>query len=607
MTKTLIITEKPSVARDIARVLKVSGRGEGFLQSPEYVISWAVGHLLTLCEPDDYNPNLKRWSMATLPILPTQIRTKPVKKTEPQLKVLLNLLKSGDTGKVICATDSGREGELIFRYIYNYAKCTKPVSRLWISSMTDEAIKAGLANLKPASDYDNLYHSALCRSHSDWLVGINASRAYSITHNANYSVGRVQTPTLAMIVARQAEIDAFVPEEYWEVFVDLFSATDPDQTFTSKWFEQDTKADRLQTKELAAEIVKKIKGKEGLVKSVGTERKGTPPPLLHDLADLQREANKKHGFAASKTLTVAQSLYEKHKCITYPRTDSRHLSADIKLVPIINTLAQNSAYSSFAKGLQPTTSKRVIDASKVTDHHAIIPTTKRPSSLTADEAKIYDLVCRRFLAAHFPAHLQDMTQIITIIEGESFISKGAVLVELGWKVLYTDEQSDKDNQALPEIKEGETLQTTKVTSKTKKTTPPKPYTEATLLSAMENCGRMVENEEIAAHLKGTGLGTAATRAATIERLLQVEYIIRKGKALHPTDKGKQIIAVLPHEITSPETTGKWEKGLHSINGGTMEPERFMKSIHKFVEYLIAHAQNPGLKRRVKNDKSSQAN
>jgi len=586
MSKTLIITEKPSVGRDIARVLGVRGKGEGYLFGGEYIVSWAVGHLLTLCEPDDYNPRLKRWNVHDLPILPEQIRTKPIAKTEAQLKVLIKLIKQADVNSLICATDSGREGELIFRYIYAYAGSAKPVKRLWISSMTDDAIRAGFQNLRPMSDYDFLYYSALCRSHSDWLVGINASRAYSIRHDANLPVGRVQTPTLAMIVTRQKEIDSFVPEDYWEVHVDLSANAG---AFLGKWFEPAKKIDRLDSKEKAAEIVKKVKGKAGAVDSIENTRKSAPPPLLHDLADLQREANKKFGFAAAKTLNVAQSLYEKHKAITYPRTDSRHLPPDIKLAPIVSNLIRQASFSQLAISNYQL-SIRFVDASKVTDHHAIIPTDRMPKGLTSDEAKIYDLVARRFLAAFHTAHVQDVTQVVTKVCGECFLSKGTVLVELGWKVLYTGEKNeDKDSQNLPNLKQGDEVKVVKASSKAKKTTPPKPYTEATLLSAMENCGRMVENEELAAHLKGTGLGTAATRAATIERLLQVEYIVRKGKALAPTDKGKMLIGVLPTEITSPETTGRWEKGLHSINQGKMHPDRFMGSIHKFVNYLVSHS------------------
>ncbi|MCL2234933.1 MAG: DNA topoisomerase III [Defluviitaleaceae bacterium] len=591
MSKTLIIAEKPSVGRDIGRVLKATSKGDGFIFGQNYIISWAIGHLVTLCEPEDYDPALKRWTAASLPILPAQIRTKPIKKTASQLRVLTRLMKDKDVSSIICATDSGREGELIFRYIYNHAGCGKPVMRLWISSMTDEAIREGFANLRPLADFDNLYQSALCRSHSDWLVGINASRAYSIANNSNLSIGRVQTPTLAMIVSRQAEIDGFVPKDYWEIYADFTVA---DGQYLGKWFSEANKEGRLDTKDKASEIAAKVKGQKGRVQSVTANTVRTPPPLLHDLGDLQQEANRRFGFSASKTLSVAQDLYEKRKLITYPRTDSRHLSPDIKLPPVIAMLANSAEYGEYGKYIQslpklPIT-KRIVDASKVTDHHAIIPTGKGAGALTTDEAKIYDLIARRFLAVFHPAHLQNVTEVVTEATFETFYSKGAVVVDLGWKCLYGNEKPDKAD-LLPTIAEGEDAQVDKTTVKAKKTQPPKPYTEATLLSAMENAGRLVEDDEIAQAMKGSGLGTAATRAATIERLITVGYIVRKGKALAPTDKAKLLIQILPTEITSAETTGRWEKGLNSINQGNMQPNRFMGSIEKFVRYLVEDARN----------------
>ncbi|MDR2167502.1 MAG: DNA topoisomerase 3 [Clostridiales bacterium] len=572
MTKTLIITEKPSVARDIARVLNIRTKGEGFFSNEKYIISWAIGHLLTLCEPEDYNPALKKWAVRDLPILPEKIRTKPIFKTQGQLRILVRLLRSQEVSEIVCATDSGREGELIFRYIYAHAGCRKPVRRLWISSMTDAAISAGFANLRPMADFDNLYNSALVRSHSDWLVGINASRAYSLAQNANLPVGRVQTPTLAMIVARQAEIDNFVAEDYWEVHANFLAENGE---YSGKYLA------RLNEKEAAHEIVRQIKGKTGQITALETKENRQPPPLLHDLADLQREANKKFGFSASKTLSVAQGLYERHKVITYPRTDSRHLTSDIKLQPIIANLANQANYAPYAEPIRNLETlplnKRIIDPDKVSDHHAIIPTEKRPPGLNSDEFKVYDLIARRFLAAFYPAFVQNMTRVATEVSGHKFLSKGAILVDLGWKVLYKgDKENDKENQVLPDLKLGEDAKVAKAATKAKKTQPPKPYTEATLLSAMERCA----------------LGTAATRAAMIERLLAVEYIIRKGKALAPTDKGKMLIGILPPEITSAETTGRWERGLQSISKGNMQPARFMESIHRFVHYLVNEAVVP---------------
>ncbi|MCL2397306.1 MAG: DNA topoisomerase III [Defluviitaleaceae bacterium] len=589
----LIVAEKPSVGRDIAHVLKVTGKGEGCLHNNQYIISWAIGHLVTLCDPEDYDPALKRWKMETLPIIPDEIRLKGVGKTASQLKVLRKWMTSKDVTEIICATDAGREGELIFRYIYHHLKCRKPVRRLWISSMTDQAIRDGFAALRPANDFDSLYHSARCRSQADWLVGINASRAYSIAYDAHLTIGRVQTPTLAMIVARQAEIDAFVSKDYWEVEADFSIESG---NYSGKWFSEDVKDGRLDDKERADVIVAKVKGQTGRVDSQQTEEKRQLAPLLYDLAELQRHCNRKFGFSAATTLNIAQDLYEKRKAITYPRTDSRHLSRDIKLSPIIATLANLPEYTSYAKYIQsldklPITS-RLVDDSKVTDHHAIIPTEKKPpANLTPNEYKVYDLIARRFLATFYPAHIQDVTTVVTVVAGEQFLSKGTQIRQLGWKELYADEKDDEESNELPKLTIGDAADVAKVAAKAKKTRPPKPYTEATLLSAMENAGKMVDDEEIARQMKESGLGTAATRAAIIERLLVVGYIRRQAKNLIPTDKAKSLIQILPTEITSPETTGRWEKGLTSINKGSLDPDRFMASIAKFTHFLVENAQN----------------
>ena len=594
--KTLIVAEKPSVARDIAKVLKVSGKGEGCLIGEKYVISWAIGHLITLCDPEDYNPALKRWKGADLPIIPAEIRLKPIAKTNSQLKVLRKWMNAKEVSDIVCATDAGREGELIFRYIYDFVKCRKPARRLWIFSMTDAAIREGFANLRPGADFDNLYFSARCRSHADWLVGINASRAYSISHNAHLSIGRVQTPTLAMIVARQKEIDNFVPKDYWEVEADFLAKAG---AYGGKWFSEKLPDGRILDKEQAQGIVAKVKGKTGEVLTANTEEKRQPPPLLHDLAELQRECNRKYGYTAAKTLNYAQNLYEKHKLITYPRTDSRHLSKDLapKLEGIVDVLAKLPEYETYAKFIQnmpnlPITN-RIVNDSKVTDHHAIIPTEsrKRLASLSAEERNVYDAIVRRFLAVFYPENIRDITTVISIVENESFVSKGVLIRRAGWRELYSDEKDEDDEKTLPPLEAKEAVRVTKTAAKAKKTQPPKPYTEATLLSAMENAGKMIEDEEIARQMKDSGLGTAATRAAIIERLLTVGYISRRGKALLPTDKAKSLIQILPAEITSPETTGRWEKGLVSISEGGLTADRFMGSIEKFVRFLVENAQN----------------
>ena len=596
MGKTLIIAEKPSVAKDIAKVLDCGKRGDGYLYGEKYIVSWAVGHLITLCEPEDYSPDLKRWSIHTLPIIPREIKLKPIAQTKKQLDILVRLMGDSNTTDIICATDSGREGELIFRYIYVYAKCQKPFQRLWISSMTDKAIKEGFAKLKPGAEYDTLYASARCRSEADWLVGINATRAYTTCYNELLSVGRVQTPTLAILVARQKEINAFVPADYYEIKADF--KTDNEEMYNGKWFnpqdEDIVSQTKIMEKEKADEIVQRVKGETGAVVDVTDEEKKQVHPLLYDLTELQRDCNRKFGFSAQKTLQVAQDLYEKRKLITYPRTNSRALSADMtaKLSQTLNKLGSVEQYSGFVAYINalpklPIT-KRIIDDAKVTDHHAIIPTDTTPNlaSLSADELKVYDLVARRFLCVFYPQYIYNTTKIITLVEGENFITRGTTVVSLGWMELYRNDRGKDEEEPLPSLKANDSATIIEVSSEKKKTKPPAAYTEASLLSAMENAGRFVEDEELKEQLKEGGLGTPATRASIIERLLAVQYIERKGKALHPTAKGMKLIDMVPPELKSPETTGKWEKGLTSIQKGSMDDERFMGSIQRYVKYIV---------------------
>ena len=591
MNQTLVIAEKPSVARDIARILKCSAKGDGCLFSEQYIVSWAIGHLVTLAEPEDYSPLWKRWNMESLPIIPENIKLKPIAGTRKQLNILKKLMNSKEVNQIICATDSGREGELIFRYIYQINGCVKPVKRLWISSMTDAAINAGFASMKDGKEYDALYESARCRSEADWMVGMNASRAFTVKYGALLSVGRVQTPTLAIIAARQKEIDAFVPRDYWEVHAEF-----ADPSYTGVWFDPQTKDSKIFEKEKAEDIAKKVRGKSGVVDDVTTERKRVPPPQLYDLTELQRDANKRFGFSAQKTLSIAQDLYEKRKMITYPRTDSRHLSDDMipKLPSVLKRLDVDpyKPYVSYALGLPSLpVGKRLVDNAKITDHHAIIPSDTNPrlASLTPDELKIYDLIARRFIAAFYPAYVYDITSIISLVEGERFLTKGNTVAERGWMELYPQDLNDKDAPILPNVKKGDPIKVKSVQCPKKKTQPPKPYTDATLLSAMENAGRFVDNEELAEALKESGLGTPATRAAIIERLAEVGYITRKAKSLVPTEKGMKLIEAVPAELKSPETTGKWEKGLARVAKSGMDPDKFMASIKRYVIFLISSA------------------
>ncbi len=599
--KILVIAEKPSVAKDIARVLKCTKKADGYVYGDDYIISWAIGHLVTLCDPEDYSEGLKKWAFQTLPIIPEEMKLKAIKNTRSQLKVLHKLMNDRNTDSIICATDSGREGELIFRYIYSITNCTKKVQRLWISSMTDAAISDGFRKLRDSSEYDLLYLSAKCRSEADWLVGINATRAYTLKYNALLSIGRVQTPTLAIIVARQKEIDAFEAKDYYEVQNNYGS-------FTGTWFLKEYGNTRIEEKEKAEAIAKKVKGKTGVVSKIEKEEKKQSAPFLYDLTELQRDCNKKFGYSAQKTLDLAQALYEKRKLITYPRTDSRYLSDDMKQ-KIVSTLKKLSyveeykEYASYVLNLERLPlSKRIIDNSKVTDHHAIIPTDVniRLSTLTKEEWNVYNLIALRFLCVFYPNYIYSVTKIVTLAEDETFLSKGTTVLQEGWTALNkrTPEQKEdkrekdkrekdnKDDQTLPDMKENDPVNVLDSKALKKKTAPPKPYTEATLLSAMENAGRFVEDEDLKEQLKESGLGTPATRAAIIERLLTVGYIVRKGKTLIPTPKGLKLIEIVPPQLKSPETTGKWEKGLSSISKGKMDSERFMGSIKRYVHYLI---------------------
>ena len=591
MGKVLVIAEKPSVARDIAAVLKCGEKGDGFIGGENYIVSWAVGHLVTLCEPDDYDKSLKRWTAGSLPIIPEKMKLKAVRGSKKQLDTLKKLMNAKDTDSIICATDSGREGELIFRYIYEYNKCKKPFKRLWISSMTDAAIKEGFANLGDGKEYDNLYISAKCRSEADWLVGINATRAFTIKYNALLSIGRVQTPTLAMIVKRQNEIDNFVPNKYYEVIADYGD-------FKGTWTDGKNNT-KIDDKSAAEAIAYKVDGKNAAVEEVVKTEKQILPPQLYDLTELQRDCNKTYGFSAKKTLDIVQSLYEKRKMITYPRTDSRYLSDDMipKIKVVLKRLKDAGIFADYASDLidgekLPVT-KRIVDNKKVTDHHAIIPADNyyRKDSLTSDEKKVFGLIAIRFIAAFNRPYKYTATKITVLCEDELFISKGNTVTDEGWKRLYKEVYKNvKDNeQILPDVKKDDTVMVKEAHTIEKETKPPLPYNEATLLTAMENAGKNTDDEQLKEKMKEYGLGTPATRAAIIERLIEVGYIHRKGKALIPDIKGKQLISIVPEEMRSPVTTGKWEKGLGSIAKGNMQAEKFMASINRYVYYLVGFA------------------
>lgn len=619
MSKVLVIAEKPSVGRDIARVLGCREKGDGYISGASHIVTWAVGHLAALCDPEDYNPAWKKWSMDALPIMPEEMQLRAVPSGRSQLAVLRKLLHSPEVGSLICATDSGREGELIFRYIYQLCGCCKPFRRLWVSSMTDQAIQEGFANLRPGADYDRLFASARCRSEADWLVGINASRAYTLKYNTLLSVGRVQTPTLAIIVARAREIAAFVPEEYYEIRADF--GVDEFNTYWGIWQDKDGKSRILGAKaaEQAKALAAGVKNQPARVRNVTREEKSQPPPLLYDLTELQRDCNKRYGFSAQKTLDIAQGLYERRKLLTYPRTDSRYLSDDLapRLLGRVQHLAELPQFKPLAEPLLQSPlaiGKRIIDNSKVTDHHAIIPTEGRLrlDNLTREEMLVFQLVALRFLAVFMPAYRYAVTRVLTEVDLPAglepqtalFASRGQEVLAWGWQQVYQSLQTAEDgaehkaatkrktaakeseNQQLPNLQPGQAVQVMATRPLRKKTQPPKPYTEAGLLSAMENAGRFVEDEALREQLKENGLGTPATRAAIIERLLKVGYIRRQSKNLLPTEKGERLIDVAPPEMKSPETTGKWERGLSAIAAGRMTEDVFMASIRRYVQFLV---------------------
>ncbi len=628
-----MIAEKPSVARDLARVLGVptSGSRHAF-EGTRYVITWCIGHLVELEEPAAYNPAWKAWRLDRLPMLPETFKLRGSAHALPQLKVVTGLLRDRFE-TVINACDAGREGELIFRYVYQHAHSRLPVRRLWISSLTDEAIRRGFAALKPGRDYEALADAARSRSEADWLVGMNATRAITARgreagHDALYSIGRVQTPTLAMIVERERQIRAFVPRDYWEVTAAL--RTEAGGAFTARW--RHARATRLGAAVLADEIVGRDTAAEPpIVESVRSRTVKEPPPQLFDLTTLQRTANRRFGFSAQRTLELAQALYERHKVITYPRTDSRHLSADVaaELVPAFTALAEVPAYTAFAQQLlahPPRPTRRIVDDTKVSDHHAIIPTGNRPGSLDRDEARLFDLIARRFLGAFFPdaeiavteawirvgpalgavpAGTSDKDLILDALPAmpDRYLARGRVRLVAGWQDVAgisaegprrasgagdaADEDDEREPTAmLPPLVEGERLAGA-FASVAKQTTPPPRFTEATLLGAMESAGKTIDDEALRAAMRDTGLGTPATRASIIETLIRRTYIEREQKWLVPTPTGIGLIGAIPvPSLASPELTGGWEARLAAIARGADTRVAFMADIARYVTEIV---------------------
>jgi DNA topoisomerase-3 len=597
--KTLIIAEKPSVARDIVGALPGSfDEHKNFYESDDYVVTFAVGHLLELSDPEDYDPAWKSWKLDNLPIIPEQFKVRPRdKKSATQLNLIHKLLKRKDVDRVVNACDAGREGELIFTHIYETSETDKPVDRLWINSMTKAAIRDGFEGLRPAEQLEPLRDAARSRSEADWLVGMNATRAATTRRGWGagvVSLGRVQTPTLAMMVKREREIQAFTPEPYWLVHATF------DPRYNGLWFEGDET--RLKDGKRADEIVEKVTGKTGRVESAERKEHSERAPLLYDLTALQRDANRRFGFSARRTLSAAQSLYEGKKAITYPRTNSRWLSGDLvpQLKPTAETLVPIPDYergARFVLGLDQLPLARVVNDAKVDDHHAIIPTDigHDVSAFTPDERRIFDLVARRFLAVFHPPARYARTTVITEVEGERFRTRGKVTLEAGWRGVYGVEVADPAKQdedaegegELPELKQGQEVRCAQAEAEAKETKPPPRYTEATLLSSMETAGKLVDDEELREAMKERGLGTPATRAEIIETLIRREYIERAGKDLQPTPKGMSVVTMLEeHPITSAELTGDWEKQLSDIEHGNGDRSAFMDGIAGFAKTTV---------------------
>lgn len=582
--KTLVLAEKPSVGRELARVLGSREKHKSHFEGPKYVVTWALGHLVGLAEPEDYDGKFGTWSLEDLPILPGKMKLKVLRESSHQYKAVQQLLRRQDIGELIVATDAAREGELLARWIMDMAKWNKPFKRLWISSQTDKAIKEGFASLKPGSQFDRLYQSARCRAEADWMIGLNVTRALTCKFGSPLSAGRVQTPTLGMIMQREREIMSFRSEEYQVVRADFgsFEAVWRGSGGDSRIFEPG-RAEQLQ---------RKLEGRGGTIIKLTKSEKQVPHPQAYDLTELQRDANRLLGFSAKQTSNVLQRLYEQHKLVTYPRTDSRYLTSD--MVETLKERLTSVAVGPYAplarpllrKPLQP--GKRVVDDSKVTDHHAIIPTeqTVLLNTLSTEERKLYDLIVRRFISLFYPPARFDNVAVVIDVDGEKLHAKGVTVKNSGWKAVYdgqavADGEDDEDREeedgsaSLPELKEGEKLTVKRCRLQAGRTQPPKRYTEAALLTQMEK----------------HGLGTPATRADIIEKLVSSDTIERQGSSLHPTGKGKQLIELAPADLRSPELTAKWEAELERIARGQGKPEPFLNGIREMAQTLVRGVKN----------------
>ena len=597
MSKTLVLAEKPSVGRELARVLKCSRKSDGCLIGDKYIVTWALGHLVTLADPEAYGDEYKTWSLETLPMLPGKMKLEVIKQTSKQYSIVKRQLRSSEVSSVIIATDAGREGELVARWIIEKSGVKKPIKRLWISSQTDKAIKEGFQKLRDGKEYYNLYMAAQARAEADWLVGLNVTRALTCKFNAQLSAGRVQTPTLALLVQRENEIKKFVPKEYYTIEADI------GKLFVS-WRSKDGGLSTFD-REKAERISKEIKGKPFKLTSLRSSDKQTYAPMLYDLTELQRDANKLYGYSPKQTLNIMQKLYEQHKALTYPRTDSRYLTDDI--VPTLNerlravTIGDTKAAAEDILRRKLKINKSCINNSKVSDHHAIIPTEQKVPmiSLSTEEKRIYNLVVKRFLACFMGPYKYKQIKAEFECGSEKFTAGGKEEVSLGWKAVYSSDYSfdDEDTadaqerkQILPKMKYSDEFICKNTFVKSGKTKPPARYTEATLLSAMENPSRFVNDKNMKEYLGG-GLGTPATRADIIEKLYSSFYVEKQGNSMVPTSKGVQLIDLVPPDLKEPLLTAKWEQELEKISKGKTQKQKFIAEIEKYSADLVKTVKN----------------
>ncbi|OMC64495.1 DNA topoisomerase III [Paenibacillus odorifer] len=595
--KTLVLAEKPSVAREIARVMGCNNKQKSYIEGPKYVVTWALGHLVGLAEPEDYNKKFATWALEDLPILPEKTKLKVLRETNQQYKAVQHLMKRQDIEELIVATDAAREGELLARWIMNMAGWKKPFRRLWISSQTDKAIKEGFAKLRPGREFDRLYESARCRAEADWMIGLNVTRALTCKFGSPLSAGRVQTPTLGMIMDREQEITGFRSVDFETLTVDFGD-------FQAAWRASNGDG-RIFEKDKTASLKDKLTGRSGRIIKVQKSEKSEPHPLAYDLTELQRDANRKFGFSAKQTSSVLQRLYEQHKLVTYPRTDSRYLTSDMTgtLKERLDSVAVGP-YAALARPLlrkQLPITKRIVDDSKVSDHHAIIPTeqTVLLNGLSTEERKLYDLIVRRFISLFYPPARYDAVAVTVNVEGESFHVKGTTVKDAGWREVYggdmssDDEEESADEPAagsvkLPELREGAAVTIGRCMVRAGRTQPPKRYNEASLLTQMEK----------------HGLGTPATRADIIEKLVSSDTIERQGNLLHPTGKGKQLIELVSTQLRTPDLTARWEAELEKIARGQGKPELFLQGIRSMAQELVTGVKTSGAEYKPHNVSNS---